>query len=288
MTQKDIFGNETKFFEKASFFNGADISGNLVVNGKILVKTSTGVGVESKETVVEVGTGVGVGSDQSINTTGIITASAFVGDGSGLTDVTAVGSGVAVQEEGSVVGSATTINFVGSAVTATFSGGVATIEIGDSNPTGTVIQVAMNSAPSGYVKCDGAAISRTTFSDLFDAIGTTWGAGDGSSTFNVPDLRGEFVRGWDDGKGTDSGRAFASSQSDATDVNGLDLSDPGHTHSVTVLSNTTTTNATGARIGGQLASSTIPTSSETTGITITSSDSETRPRNIALLYCIKT
>ena len=282
MTQKDIFGNETKFFDKASFFNGADISGNLVVNGKILVKTSTGVGVESKETVAEVGTGVGVGSDQSINTTGIITASAFVGDGSGLTGVTAVGSGVAVQEEGSVVGSATTINFVGSAVTATFSGGVATIEIGDSNPTGTVIQVAMNSAPSGYVKCDGAAISRTTFSDLFDAIGTTWGAGDGSSTFNVPDLRGEFVRGWDDGKGTDSGRAFASSQSDATDVNGMSVS-------VSVSGGGASLSFAGdegtVAFGEGYA---IGSASVSGSGSLSSSDSETRPRNIALLYCIKT
>jgi len=81
-------------------------------------------------------TGVGLGTQSSLNTTGIITASAFVGDGSGLTGVTAVGSGVAIQEEGSTVGTATTINFVGSAVTATFSGGVATIEITDTQGAG--------------------------------------------------------------------------------------------------------------------------------------------------------
>ena len=63
--------------------------------------------------------------------------------------------------------------------------------------------------PSGYLKCNGAAVSRTTYADLFAEIGTAFGAGDGSSTFNVPDFRGEFVRGWDDSRGVDSGRNFA-------------------------------------------------------------------------------
>ena len=81
-------------------------------------------------------------------------------------------------------------------------------------PTGSVHVMATTTVPSGYLECDGSAISRTTYSALFAIIGTTWGTGDGSTTFNVPDLRGEFVRGWDNGKGTDSGRSFASSQAD--------------------------------------------------------------------------
>lgn len=58
----------------------------------------------------------------------------------------------------------------------------------------------------------GAAVSRTTYAALFAAIGTTFGAGNGSTTFNLPDLRGEFLRGWDDGRGADTGRVFGSSQ----------------------------------------------------------------------------
>ena len=81
-------------------------------------------------------------------------------------------------------------------------------------PTGSVHMMATTTAPSGYLKCNGAAVSRTTYADLFAIIGTAHGAGDGSSTFNVPDLRGEFVRGWDDSRGVDSGRNFGSSQSD--------------------------------------------------------------------------
>ena len=81
-------------------------------------------------------------------------------------------------------------------------------------PTGSVHMMATTTAPSGYLKCNGA-VSRTTYADLFAIIGTTHGAGDGSSTFNVPDLRGEFVRGWDDSRGVDSGRSFGGSQTDA-------------------------------------------------------------------------
>jgi len=51
------------------------------------------------------------------------------------------------------------------------------------------------SPPSGFLECKGAAVSRTTYSDLFAAIGTTWGVGDGSTTFNLPDLQGAFLRG---------------------------------------------------------------------------------------------
>ena len=78
----------------------------------------------------------GFGTDTSINTTGIVTAASFSGDGSALTGVTATGSGVVVREEGSNVGTAQTINFIGTGVTATFSGGIANIEIAASGGGG--------------------------------------------------------------------------------------------------------------------------------------------------------
>ena len=77
---------------------------------------------------------------------------------------------------------------------------------------GTVAHFAANSAPAGWLKANGAAISRSAYAGLFAAIGTTYGAGDGSSTFNVPDLRGEFLRGLDDGRGVDSGRGIGTAQ----------------------------------------------------------------------------
>ena len=79
-------------------------------------------------------------------------------------------------------------------------------------PSGMVMHFANSTAPSGWLECDGAAVSRTTYAALFSAIGTVYGAGNGSTTFNVPDLRGEFIRGWDHGRGVDSSRAIGSSQ----------------------------------------------------------------------------
>lgn len=79
---------------------------------------------------------------------------------------------------------------------------------------GTVSAFAMPTPPTGWLVCDGSAISRTEYADLFATIGTLWGHGDEVSTFNLPDPRGEFVRGFDDGRGVDSGRVFASAQLD--------------------------------------------------------------------------
>jgi len=82
-------------------------------------------------------------------------------------------------------------------------------------PPGTVIELATPNIPVGYrlLKCNGAAYSRTAYADLFAAIGTYFGAGDGVNTFNVPDARGEFPRYADDGRGIDAGRVVGSRQS---------------------------------------------------------------------------
>jgi len=163
-------------------------------------------------------------------------------------------------------------------------------------PTGSVHQMATTTAPSGYLKCNGAAVSRTTYAALFAIIGTTWGAGDGSTTFNVPDLRGEFVRGWDDSRGVDSGRSFASFQADdnkshnhalsaggasGTFVTGVSLNKStrqvdGNPNDERVLHNDTTI---GTSFGS--VSYTAQTISASGG-------TQARPRNIALMYVIKT
>lgn len=136
-------------------------------------------------------------------------------------------------------------------------------------PSGAVLPFAMSSAPTGWLKCNGQTVSRTTYAALFAAIGTTYGAGDGSTTFALPDLRGEFVRGWDDGRGVDSGRAFGSFQNDEFE---------SHTHSI---SHYIESNNSGSNIAGGNGASTVSWNTNATG------GSETRPRNVALLYCIK-
>lgn len=137
---------------------------------------------------------------------------------------------------------------------------------------GDIKITARISAPPGWLKANGAAVSRTTYAALFAAIGTTYGSGDGFNTFNLPDLRGEFVRGWDDGRGVDSGRNFGSRQLDEIKE---------HSH----LSPTFGGGSGNYQVGSQNKKSydyvdAAPT--EKTGGT------ETRPRNVALLYVIKT
>ena len=78
--------------------------------------------------------------------------------------------------------------------------------------SGIVLPFAGAAAPSGWLLCQGQTVSRVTYAALFAAIGTTFGAGDGSTTFGVPDMRGEFPRGLDAGRGVDSGRTLGSAQ----------------------------------------------------------------------------
>lgn len=82
---------------------------------------------------------------------------------------------------------------------------------------------------AGALLCDGSAISRASYADLFAIIGTTYGAGNGSTSFNIPDLRGEFIRGLDNGRGVDSGRTLGSYQH-ATNmgVSSLDMAPIGN------------------------------------------------------------
>ena len=92
---------------------------------------------------------------------------------------------------------------------------------------GTIFFVADDAAPEGSLICDGRLLSRTTYADLFAKLGTVYGAGDGSTTFQLPDYRGEFLRGWDGGRGVDAGRVRGSFQTDQNKT---------HTHSGTTSS----------------------------------------------------
>jgi len=141
---------------------------------------------------------------------------------------------------------------------------------------------ARNTAPSGYLKANGALVSRATYSTLFTAIGTTFGVGDGSTTFNLPDLRGEFLRGWDDSRGVDSSRVFGSAQSDAFQGH---YHYNGYTNAKLYAGGSTTGDflATGPSVASDGVRN--PTTDGTNGAPRTAA--ETRPRNVALLACIK-
>ena len=179
-------------------------------------------------------------------------------------------------------------------------------------PSGAVFCIAVASVPSGYLECNGQSVSRTTFAALFAVIGTQYGSSN-SSTFKVPDLRGEFIRGFDNGRGVDSGRSIASSQSDQND---------SHTHSFSASATTSNKSLTGnvrkisetfagagttsgvfSKLSNQNAPLTpgSPDDSPTGGFSMDASHSHTlsvsgttggqggeaRPRNIAMMYVIK-
>ena len=135
-------------------------------------------------------------------------------------------------------------------------------------PAGAVMPFAMNSAPTGWLAADGSNVSRTTYAALFAAISTAYGAGDGSTTFALPDLRGYFVRGSGTNSDSTAAGTFGAKQADEL---------KSHSHTVYGFQGGVF-GSTGLFLSG--ASGTNVTSESTGG-------AETRPKNIAMLYCIK-
>lgn len=121
-----------------------------------------------------------------------------------------------------------TVNDSADTITVSATGG------GDGVPSGVVSPYAGSSAPTGWLLCDGSAVSRTTYADLFAVIGTTYGPGDGSTTFNLPDLRGRVPVALDNMGGTDAGRLSVpntlggSGGSQTHTLTGAEM--PGHAH----------------------------------------------------------
>eukprot|EP00035_Acanthoeca_spectabilis_P033733 m.25176 g.25176 ORF g.25176 m.25176 type:complete len:353 (+) comp6168_c0_seq1:37-1095(+) len=140
-------------------------------------------------------------------------------------------------------------------------------------PVGSVIWFAANTPPQGYLVCDGQSVSRTEFPALSTVLGTTFG-GNGS-VVRLPDLRGEFIRGFDGGRGVDAARRFASGQSHMFQ---------DHVHAVA----SDVADGRGVRSGvssppTRVQSSTFLTTTPRSGL----HGNETRPRNVALLPCIR-
>jgi len=144
-------------------------------------------------------------------------------------------------------------------------------------PVSTVIHLARSTPPNGWLKTNGDAVSRTTYSRLFSAIGTTYGVGDGSTTFNLPDTRGRVIRDWDDGKGIDVGRVFGSTQEDALKQ---------HTHD---LNTSYLGSGYTGYVGSPLTSDNVGGGSPPVknGVIASTGGTETRVKNIAFLGCIK-
>ncbi|MFK0311299.1 phage tail protein [Pseudomonas sp. NPDC090233] len=163
-------------------------------------------------------------------------------------------------------------------------------------PPGMVGYFAMASPPTGWLKRNGAVVSRTTYARLFAAIGTTFGAGDGSTTFSLPDARGSFDRGWDDGRNLDKGRTFGSPQQSAnlSHGHGASMSSAGgHSHTINVKLDRGPGTDGNAIFGdepyyGEGVLGTDVAGAHTHTITVSASgENEARPYNVAYLACIK-
>lgn len=169
-----------------------------------------------------------------------------------------------------------------------------TISIPDAVPTGAVFHFAASTAPTGYLKANGDTIPNgsgtvqgvtANFSALYAVIGSTYG-----SAGQLPDLRGEFLRGWDDSAGVDSGRTFGSSQTDSTALpnNPFGTSNPGdHSHSYDRTGENNANRDPGGAVTNQGAGGSSTSGGGAHTHTINGGDPETRPRNVALLACIK-
>lgn len=170
-------------------------------------------------------------------------------------------------------------------------------------PIGTIVAVPYNTPDSGYLKCNGQTVSRTTYATLYGKIGDTYGDGDGSTTFELPDLRGEFIRGWDDARGVDASRVLGSAQADSVGshshaAGSLTAASAGaHQHTYTFGGTSPGSGATPTQAanGGNV-DGTAPTKNSSsagahthtiTGSTAATGAPDTRPRNIALMYVIK-
>ena len=159
-----------------------------------------------------------------------------------------------------------------------------TLNLGIGLPAGTVIEMSGNIAPPGYVKANGGTYARADQPRLWawaQASGNLaasqgakargqYGPGNGTTTFSVPDLRGLFVRAWDDGAGIDAGRGIGTEQASSIEA---------HTHPSAPLVSEPGSGTTPGLVSGYFSSN------QTTGA---SSGTGTWPRNVALLRCIKT
>ena len=167
-------------------------------------------------------------------------------------------------------------------------------------PSGMVAPFPTSTVPTGWLECNGAAVSRTTYADLFAVISDDYGNGDGSTTFNLPDLRGQFIRGYANGQSTDPDRASRTDRGDGTTGDAVGtkqthaVEEHSHRNPSTSGYNTTNNNENYLSKGGTGYSSTLAHSgpiwqnANSSNANIKVSSNETRPTNVALMYCIKT
>lgn len=153
--------------------------------------------------------------------------------------------------------------------------------------TSAIMAFPTSTPPTGWLECNGSEPSRTTYAALFTVIGTTYGDGNGSTTFNLPDYRGEFLRGWDHGTGNDPDAISRTDRGDSTTGDNVGTKQvdgfAAHTHSGTY--NYFRPDGIGSDEYRLLALKGATASAE--HAILSDGGLETRPRNVNVMYCIK-
>ena len=167
-------------------------------------------------------------------------------------------------------------------------------------PAGMVMPFAGSAAPTGWLECDGSEVSRTTYATLFGAIGTVYGEGNESTTFNLPDYRGMFLRGYNNNRSdewADPGADDRTDSGDGTVGDNVGTLQAGcnqlHGHPYRLSTNPTENS--GSSGGFQVKTLTVSTRDPFTGVpTDTNGEQiggdggdESRPNNVSVMYCIK-
>jgi len=161
----------------------------------------------------------------------------------------------------------------------------------DFSPVGVIQAWPTATVPLGYLECDGADISRTDFVSLFDVIGLNYGTGSGT-TFTIPDLRGEFIRGFNNGEANDPDAGVRTDRGDGTQGDNVGTKQLGetaaHIHNLTSWK-LTSFDGTGGRntVGADAGGSGSLEPQYDDEMVLSTVGNETRPRNVYMMYIIK-
>lgn len=211
---RQIMADVRAWFEDAQWINYGDTPNYVSATSFSVPTDRTSVYVVDRRIQATVSAGTVVGAITGASYDGSATTTVTVALDSGSLD-----SGLSVVSLGSVLPTNDAIPHTGMGL-----------------PPGAVIQHA-GALPSGFLECDGSAVSRSTYARLFTSLGTTWGSGDGSTTFNLPDFRGRALIG----NGTGSGlTARTLGQTGGEETHALSVGEmPSHNHGGTTGTTTT-------------------------------------------------
>jgi len=286
-----VSGN-TRIGGTVTVAGAVSLASTLSVGGATnLASTVTVVGAAALKSTVTVGGAANFGSTVTVEgATNLASTVTVVGAGTFKSNVSVSGN-MNIAGNTSIGG---TVTIVGANVQAANAKVCASAFYGDATnmtgllPSGVILPYGASASPTGFLLCNGQSVSRSTYSSLFAVITSLYGDGNGSSTFNVPDLRGRFIAGWDAGTSVltsvTANMVLGSSIANTGGAQAVTLTTaqmPAHTHSYTIKA---------SGVGGNEGSGSLwyNTSSSSTGSTGSDGAHSNIPPTMILNYIIKT